>query len=164
MKNYLQDTPSRQGLVHSRRRPHKLSASSVFLYCLYCFSKMRLLAAHLPDCSVHPEQKVEYPSPDDLETNIKKFKAFAKTLPVPFILYADCEAFLVPAEETEESSSNTKVRQLHKPSDFACLRISKVPAFKKMGKYLRTAAKIRSPSFSNTLKIRTATSEASCQT
>ena len=45
---------------------------------------------------------------------------------MPFLLYADFEAFLVPAEETKESASNTKVRQLHKPSGFACLRVSQV--------------------------------------
>ena len=63
--------------------------SHVCPYCLYCFSQARLLTAHLPDCSIHPEQKVEYPSPDDPEKNIKKFKAIAKILPVPFVLYAD---------------------------------------------------------------------------
>ena len=98
--------------------------TSVCPYCLYCFTKARLLAAHLPDCSIHPEQKVKYPSPDDQEKNIKTFKAIAKTLPVPFVLYADFEAFLVPAEETKESASNAKVRQLHKPSGFAWLRVS----------------------------------------
>ena len=40
----------------------------------------------------------------------KIFKAIAKTLPVPFVLYSDFEAFLVPAEENIESDSNTKVR------------------------------------------------------
>ena len=47
-----------------------------------------------PELFHPPEQKVEYPSPDDLEKNIKKFKAIAKTLPVPFVLNADVEAFL----------------------------------------------------------------------
>ena len=98
-------------------------------YCLYCFTESRLLTAHLPDCSIHPEQKVEYPSPDDPEKTTKKFKAIAKTLPMPFVLYADFEAFLVPTEETKESASNTKVRQLHKPSGFACLRVSHAPEF-----------------------------------
>ena len=55
--------------------------------CLYCFSQARLLTANYPYCSVHPEQKVEYPSSDDPEKNIKKFKAIAKTLPVPFVLF-----------------------------------------------------------------------------
>ena len=58
-----------------------------------------------------------------------KFKAIAKTLPVPFVLYADFEAFLVPAEENKERASNTNVRQLHKPSGFACLRVSQVQEF-----------------------------------
>ena len=72
---------------------------------------------------------MEYPSLDDTEKNIKNFKAIAKTLPVPFVLYADFEAFLVPAEENKESASNTKIRQLRKPSGFACLPVSQVPEF-----------------------------------
>ena len=95
-------------LVYGRtNHQHHLSVCPC---CLYCFSHARLLTAHLPDCSVHPEQKVENPSPDDLKKSIKKFKAIAKTPPVPFMLYADIEAFLVPSEENIESSSNTKVR------------------------------------------------------
>ena len=72
---------------------------------------------------------MEYPSPDDPEKNIKKYRAIAKTLPVSFVLYADFGAFLVPAEENKESASNTKVRQLHKLSGFACLRVLQVPEF-----------------------------------
>ena len=34
-----------------------------------------------------------------------------------------------PSEENIESASNTKVRQLHKLSGFACLRVSQVPEF-----------------------------------
>ena len=79
-------------LVHGRTKYH--GYTHVCPYSLYCFSEARLLAAHPPDCSIHPEQKVEYPSPDDPEKDIKKFKAIAKTLPVPFVLYADFEAFL----------------------------------------------------------------------
>ena len=45
------------------------------------------------------------------------------------MLYAEFEAFLVPVEENKESASNTKVRQLLKPSWFACLFVSKVPKF-----------------------------------
>ena len=114
-------------LIHGRTKYH--GYTHVCPYCLYCFTKARLLTAYLSDCSVHPEQKVEYPSPDDPEKNINKFKAIAKSLPVPFVLYADFEAFLVPAEETKDSASNIKVRQLHKPSGFACLRVSQVPEF-----------------------------------
>ena len=84
-------------LIAGRTKSHV--QAQVCPYCLYCFWEARLLAAHLPDCSVHPEQKVEYPSSDDPEKNIKKFKAVAKTLPVPFVLYADFEAFLVPVKK-----------------------------------------------------------------
>ena len=114
-------------LVHGRTKHD--GYSHVCPYCPYCFSQARLVTAHLPECSIHAEQKVEYPSPDDPEKNIKKFKALAKTLPVPFALYVDFEAFLVPVEENIESTSNTKVRQLHKPSGYACLRVSQVPEF-----------------------------------
>ena len=114
-------------LVHGRTKYH--GYTHVCPYYLYCFSEVRLLAAYLPDCSVHSEQKVEYPSPDDPEKNIKKFKAIAKTLPIPFVLYAKFEAFLVPSEEDKESATNTKVQQLHKPSGFACHRVSQVTEF-----------------------------------
>ena len=109
-------------------------------YFLYYFSRDCLLDAHLPECSIHPEQKVIYSSPDNSEENIKKFKAIAKTLPVPFVLYAEFEAFLVPVEENKESASNTKVRQLYKLSVFACIRVSQVPEFN--GEILSTAIKI----------------------
>ena len=36
--------------------------------------------------------EVIYPSPDDPEKNVKKFKVVAKTLLVPFVLYSDFEA------------------------------------------------------------------------
>ena len=36
-------------------------------YCIYCFSRDCLLDAHLPECSIHPEQKVIYPSPENPE-------------------------------------------------------------------------------------------------
>ena len=110
-------------------RPNHQHHVLVCSYYLYYLSQARLLTAYLPDCSVHPEQKAEYPSPDDPEKSIKKFQAIAKTLPVPFVLYADFKTFLVPAVENKESASNTKVRQLHKPSGFACLRVSHVPEF-----------------------------------
>ena len=48
---------------------------------------------------------------------------------MPFVLWADFEAFLIPAEQNIKSASNTKVRQLHKPSGFACLRVLQVPEF-----------------------------------
>ena len=59
-------------LVYGRTKYH--GYTHVCHYCLYCFSEARLLTAHLPDCSVHLEQKVEYPSPGDLEKIYKSLK------------------------------------------------------------------------------------------
>ena len=64
-------------LVYGRTKSHV--QAQVYPYCLYCFSEARLLTAHLPDCSTHPEQKVKYPSHDDPDKNIKMFKAIANT-------------------------------------------------------------------------------------
>ena len=63
-------------LVAGRTKSHV--QAQVCPYCLYCFSEARLLTAHLPDCSVHPEQKVKYPSPDDPEKNTKSSKPLQK--------------------------------------------------------------------------------------
>ena len=52
-------------LVYERTKPK--CYTHVCSYCLYCFWEARLFTAHLLDCSVHPEQKAEYPSPDDPE-------------------------------------------------------------------------------------------------
>ena len=126
-------------LVHGRTKHD--SYSHVCPYCLYCFSQARLLTAYLPDCSIHPEQKVEYPSPHDPEKNIKKFKAIAKTLPVPFVLYADFEAFLKPAEENKESVSNTKYVNSTSLAGSHAFESHKYPSL--TGKYSRTAEKTR---------------------
>ena len=136
--------------------------AQVCRYCLYCFSEARLLRAHLPDCSIHPEQKVEYPSPDDPEKNIKKFKAIAKTLPVPFVLFADFEAswYLMKkikrALWTQRYGNSTSLAD---STAFASPRYRNLTV-----RYSHTAEKTRWLSSSNTLKIRLTTSEASCQT
>ena len=62
---------------------------------LYCFSQANLLKQHLPECSIHPEQKIEYPTPkndEDTDYNVKYFKASRNTLPFPFVLFCDFEA------------------------------------------------------------------------
>ena len=49
-------------------------------YCLYCFSNEDFLRSHIRECSIHPPQRLEYPSPKhdgDTEYNILKFKISA---------------------------------------------------------------------------------------
>ena len=50
-------------------------------------------------------------------------------LPVPFVLYVYFEAFLAPVEDNKESASNTKLRQLHKPSGFVCISVLQLQKF-----------------------------------
>ena len=86
------------------------------------------LTAHLADCSVHPEQKVEYPIPDDREKNINSSKQSQKR----FQCLSFSTLILRPLwciRKIRESAFNTKVQQLHKPSGFTCLRVSQVPEF-----------------------------------
>ena len=56
-------------LVHGRTKHD--GYTYVCPYCMYCFLEAHLLTAHLQDFSVYPEHKLEYPSSDDPEKNIK---------------------------------------------------------------------------------------------
>ena len=89
------------------------------------------MRSHIPKCSIHSPQRLEYPSPNhdgDAEYNMLKFKTFAETLPVPMVVYFDFETFLVPVEENE-NSSKTITKELHKPSGFSCLRGAQDPKY-----------------------------------
>ena len=76
-------------------------AKHVSPYFIYCFTEEHYLTSHILDYSIHPAQRLKYPSPrdnNDVDYNILKFKNFAETLPVPVGLYCDFETFLVPVE------------------------------------------------------------------
>ena len=84
------------------------------------------MKSHIPECSSHPSQRLEYPSPKhdgDTEYNILKFKNFGETLPVSMVLYCDFEIFLVPVEDNE-TASKTITKELHNPSGFSCLCVA----------------------------------------
>ena len=57
-----------------------------------------------------------------------KFKNVAKTLPVSMILYRDFETFLVPVKDSG-TTSKTVTKELHKPSEFSCLRVAQEPKY-----------------------------------
>ena len=69
------------------------------------------LQNHLPECSRHPAQTVEYPKVDE---NILKFDKIQHMFPVTFLLYADFESYLTTSGK-------------HVLSGFCCLRVSKFP-------------------------------------
>ena len=95
-------------------------------YCFSCFREEHLLTSHIAECNIHLPQRLEYQSPkqdNDTEYYILKFNNFAKTLPVPAVLYYDFETFLVQVEDNA-TTSKTVTKELHKPSGFSCLRVA----------------------------------------
>ena len=57
-----------------------------------------------------------------------KFKNFAKTLPVPMVLYCDFETFFISVEDNR-TASRIVTKELHKPSGFSCLRVAQDPKY-----------------------------------
>ena len=111
--------------LFGRTKTH--AKAHVYLYCLYCFSNQNFLKSHFPECSIHPVQKMTFPETMDIEDvdfDIHRFKNIRRTF-VPFALYCDFESFLFPVKD-DDTTSNTKSRELHQPSGFASLRVAQV--------------------------------------
>ena len=81
-------------LVFGRTRINK--KAFVCPYCLHPFRYEHCLQNHLPECSRHPAQTVEYPKVGE---NILKFDKIQHMFPVPFLLYADFESYLTYSGE-----------------------------------------------------------------
>lgn len=59
------------------------------MYCLQCFSSEEVLNNHQSNCIIiNNQQAVKM---RDKNKNIIKFQNYHKQLPVPFVVYADCE-------------------------------------------------------------------------
>ena len=89
-------------LVAGRTKTH--AKAHVCPYCLYCFTNPNLLKNHIPECSIHPVQKITFPEPtdnQDVDFDILRFKNIRRTLHVPFALYCDFESFLVPVKDDD---------------------------------------------------------------
>lgn len=79
--------------------------------CLNYFHTDQKLQHHLLDCGEHKEAvKIKMPEPD---THIK-FENFKRQERVPYIVYADFEAMLIPLEDSEHASNTVKT-QRHVP-------------------------------------------------
>ena len=91
------------------------------MYCLQCFSSERILANHVNNClTINGVQPINMPKRGE---NILKFNNFHKQLPVPFVIYANFEAFTKKVQGCELSEemkkdkdrrSYTEVYQTHK--------------------------------------------------
>ena len=85
------------------------------IYCLQCFSSETILLNHVNNClKINGKQAISMPKEGE---NILKFNNYNKQLPVPFVIYADFEAIMIPVEKTKEyeceDGSYTKDYQTH---------------------------------------------------
>ncbi|XP_051165642.1 uncharacterized protein LOC127284297 [Leptopilina boulardi] len=79
--------------------------------CLHYFSSIDRLNEHLENCKKMNECKIKLPKPDKCTITFKNYKNKEK---VPFVIYADCESLLLPADEDVDNLSKTEVFQRHK--------------------------------------------------
>ena len=90
-------------------------------YCLRClnsFHTAESLEKHETFCSNHDVVKVELP---DEENNTLSFKNYNKSMKVPFVIYADFEAFTQKLDDDkprDNNSSYTSQYEKHAPSGF----------------------------------------------
>lgn len=93
------------------------------LYCRRClndFDNVKSLTKHQMYCNNHDAVRPELPAPG----TTLSFKNYNRSMRVPFIVYADFEAFIKPIDtcQPNPSESYTKQYQKHTPSSF-CYKI-----------------------------------------
>ncbi|XP_033741829.1 uncharacterized protein LOC117328409 [Pecten maximus] len=88
------------------------------MYCLQGFTKERILSDHITYCKGHGAQRVKLPEEKD---KWLFYKDVRKQLKVPYIIYADFEAFQVPIQgcTNDPNRSHTEKITEHVPSSFA---------------------------------------------
>ncbi|XP_051165698.1 uncharacterized protein LOC127284345 [Leptopilina boulardi] len=78
--------------------------------CLHYFRDKLQLTEHEETCKKLNDTRIRLPQPGK---NTVEFKNYQNKERVPFIIYADCESLLIPAEAPQEAC-NTEVLQNHK--------------------------------------------------
>lgn len=95
--------------------------------CLNYFYSMEKRESHMSTCFMLNSTRVTLPSKEE---KIIEFKNTEKQLDVPFIIYADTEAFLKPVTENESDGDNTTITgayQRHIPHSIGYYLHSKYP-------------------------------------
>ena len=87
-------------------------------YCLHGFTREDLLIKHKNDCfNINGIQKITLPNKYN---NTLKFENYYKQLPIPFVIYADCESLLKKIDTVSKlnTSSYTEEKQVHEACSF----------------------------------------------
>ena len=93
-------------------------------YCLTCLQRQSVYDKHLELCKKHHPQVIEYPDPSE---NLLNFTNIQRQYPVPFVIYADLECFLIPQNDVNDDKAKMKRVAKHEPSGFAAIRVSVYP-------------------------------------
>ena len=96
--------------------------------CLTCCTKEECLEKHLVYCANNETAAVIMPTK---ENNILKFKNYFKKLPLPFVIYADFESFIIPINTCQPNpeESFTQIYQKHEPNSF-CIYLKTLDGMK----------------------------------
>ena len=88
--------------------------------CLHGYTREDLLEAHKPECRGIGQTAVRVEMPEE-EKNKLAFQNYHKQLPVPFIIYADCEALTtkIAGPELDPLKSNTQKTQHHEACGYS---------------------------------------------
>jgi hypothetical protein len=105
---------------------HSLDGHKLYFcnYCLHGFIRQELCDAHQPNCSPHGPQKIELPEKE--EDFIIKYTNIGRQLKVPFVIYADMEAFTPKIDtcEGDPTQSHTTQYQKHEPASYAYMVVA----------------------------------------
>ena len=88
--------------------------------CLHGYTREDLLEAHKPECRGIGQTAVRVEMPEEGKNKLA-FQNYHKQLPVPFIIYADCEALTtkIAGPELNPSKSNTQKTQHHEACGYS---------------------------------------------
>ena len=79
------------------------------MFCLQCFSSERVLANHVNNClTINGNQAINMPKKGE---NILRFNNFHKQLPIPFVIYADFEAFTKKVQGCKQNEEMEKEKE-----------------------------------------------------
>ncbi|XP_043484408.1 uncharacterized protein LOC122512572 [Leptopilina heterotoma] len=79
--------------------------------CLHYFLSVDRLNAHIENCKNVNGCKIKLPGPNNCTIKFKNYKNKER---VPYVIYADCESLLLPADKDVDNLSKTQVFQRHK--------------------------------------------------
>ena len=94
-------------------------------YCLHGFYTQEILDIHVEDCNKFGMQKVVMPKEDDKWV---QFRSIQKMLQVPYVIYADFEAYSSKLQGPANPHPSTHRYELHELSGFAYLVVCLDPA------------------------------------